>query len=96
MTKCNCTPSQSLAGDGCRYCNPQEHIDRLVDQTKDDQQEIERFRAALEERNKYEEVLVEIACDEYDEHGMKVADYEAAYRALLKKAADALGWEEQK
>ena len=26
---CKCTMAQSLTGDGCRYCQPQEYIDRL-------------------------------------------------------------------
>lgn len=29
--RCKCPMSISLTGDGCRYCQPQEHIDRLQD-----------------------------------------------------------------
>ncbi|GAB2471990.1 hypothetical protein GCM10027082_24380 [Comamonas humi] len=31
MSKCQCTFAQRATGDGCRYCNPQEFIDRLLD-----------------------------------------------------------------
>lgn len=27
--RCKCTMAISLTGDGCRYCQPQEYIDRL-------------------------------------------------------------------
>lgn len=27
--RCSCTFSQRVLGDGCRYCQPQEYIDRL-------------------------------------------------------------------
>lgn len=40
MNKCNCTIAISLNGDGCRYCQPQEYIDRLHEQINDT--EIER------------------------------------------------------
>lgn len=31
MSKCKCSMSISVLGDGCRYCQPQEQIDRLAD-----------------------------------------------------------------
>jgi hypothetical protein len=33
--KCQCTLSQAMVGDGCRFCQPQEHIDRLEEWVKD-------------------------------------------------------------
>ena len=27
--RCKCIMAKSLTGDGCRYCQPQEYIDRL-------------------------------------------------------------------
>lgn len=40
MSECKCTMAQSITGDGCRYCQPQEYIDRLHEQINDT--EIER------------------------------------------------------
>ncbi len=31
MSECKCSMSISVLGDGCRYCQPQDHIDRLAD-----------------------------------------------------------------
>lgn len=31
MSKCKCSKSISVLGDGCRYCQPQEQIDSLAD-----------------------------------------------------------------
>ena len=33
--KCKCSFSIRLLGDGCRYCQPQEYIDRLHDSMED-------------------------------------------------------------
>jgi hypothetical protein len=33
--RCGCGFSKSMTGDGCRYCQPQEYIDRLLDQIKE-------------------------------------------------------------
>lgn len=38
-SKCKCTFAQKMQGDGCRYCNPQEYIDRLHEQLDDDARE---------------------------------------------------------
>ena len=35
LSKCRCTFAQCLVGDGCRYCNPQEYIDRLHERIED-------------------------------------------------------------
>ena len=32
--KCKCSLAISLNGDGCRYCQPQEYIDRLASDNK--------------------------------------------------------------
>jgi len=34
--KCACTLAISVLGDGCRYCQPQEYIDRMHEQMADD------------------------------------------------------------
>lgn len=33
--KCKCSFSIRILGDGCRYCQPQEYIDRLHDSMED-------------------------------------------------------------
>jgi hypothetical protein len=33
--KCQCSFSIRMTGDGCRYCQPQEYIDRLHDSMED-------------------------------------------------------------
>ncbi len=40
MGKCECSMSISVLGDGCRYCQPQEYIDRLHDQIEDERDEL--------------------------------------------------------
>ena len=37
---CDCTISHRVNGDGCRYCQPQEHIDRLTDWINEARDEI--------------------------------------------------------
>lgn len=37
--RCKCSMSISALGDGCRYCQPQEYIDRLHRQIEDDREE---------------------------------------------------------
>ena len=31
MSQCKCDLRTKLVGDGCRYCNPQEYIDNLIE-----------------------------------------------------------------
>lgn len=38
--RCKCSMRIKLVGDGCRYCNPHEYIDRLHEQMADDAKEI--------------------------------------------------------
>lgn len=40
LSKCPCTFAQRLVGDGCRYCNPQEYIDRLHERIKELEKEL--------------------------------------------------------
>ena len=47
--KCECTLAISLCGDGCRYCQPQEYIDRLHEQCEEIDKENEVMMEALEE-----------------------------------------------
>jgi hypothetical protein len=44
---CKCSFRIRMVGDGCRYCQPQEYIDRLHDNAKDDQEEIDRQAAQI-------------------------------------------------
>ena len=43
-SKCRCTFAQKMVGDGCRYCNPQEYIDRLHDRVEDAEADAARYR----------------------------------------------------
>jgi hypothetical protein len=47
--ECQCSLRIRLTGDGCRYCQPQDYIDRLHDNAKDDHDEIERLEARIAE-----------------------------------------------
>jgi hypothetical protein len=39
MRECQCSLSASLTGDGCRYCQPQTHIDKLKECLKEERDE---------------------------------------------------------
>ena len=49
MSKCTCRMAISVLGDGCRYCQPQEYIDRMHEQMDDEQVERDAALALLEE-----------------------------------------------
>ena len=34
-SKCNCSLTISMLGDGCRYCQPQLYIDQLEEEVRD-------------------------------------------------------------
>lgn len=46
-SRCKCTMAISMVGDGCRYCQPQEHIDRLGDIISDMESEAEPTHYAV-------------------------------------------------
>jgi hypothetical protein len=41
--RCKCTFAQYMVGDGCRYCNPQEYIDKLQDIIEDMEKEYDEL-----------------------------------------------------
>lgn len=43
MGNCKCSLAISLVGDGCRYCQPQEYIDRLEEYLNEEREEIARL-----------------------------------------------------
>lgn len=45
--KCKCTMSISVLGDGCRYCQPQEYIDRLHESIIEERAEFSKEREQL-------------------------------------------------
>ena len=49
MVKCKCTFAIRMLGEGCRYCQPQEYIDRMHEQMADEQVERDAALAMLEE-----------------------------------------------
>lgn len=56
MDKCDCTISHRVNGDGCRYCQPQEYIERLSDWINEAREEI---TALAKERKDLEHRLSE-------------------------------------
>lgn len=46
-SRCKCSTPISVLGDGCRYCQPQEHIDRLGDIISDMESEAEPTHYAV-------------------------------------------------
>jgi len=45
MKKCECSLSISLTGDGCRYCQPQDYIDKISEWLEDTRKENEQLQA---------------------------------------------------
>jgi len=41
--RCQCSFSISILGDGCRYCQPQEHIDKLYSIIKEMEKEYDEL-----------------------------------------------------
>ena len=41
--KCKCSMSSRVRGDGCRYCLPQEYIDRLEEYLDEERQELKEL-----------------------------------------------------
>ena len=59
MSKCKCSMSISMLGDGCRYCQPQQYIDKLAEWLEESraeattlEAECERLRASLNDAAK--------------------------------------------
>jgi|SRR5690554_64761 len=47
-SRCKCPMAISMTGDGCRYCQPQEHIDRTSEWLNEGREEIDRLQAENE------------------------------------------------
>ena len=67
--KCKCTMSISMLGDGCRYCQPQEYIERLHDALKYEEEDyIEWLEGLLEKvKDKYEIETADVLLAEINE-----------------------------
>lgn len=70
MDTCNCTMSISVLGDGCRYCQPQEYIDRLHDTIEAEREDYEEELNALQA--KLDEVMLEYCPEEMTEEQVAV------------------------
>lgn len=46
--RCKCPIAISMTGDGCRYCQPQDHIDRMGEWLDEEREEIDRLQAENE------------------------------------------------
>lgn len=60
MSECKCTFAIKILGDGCRYCQPQEYIDRLIDGYE---QDIEELKEIMYYAIKAGDWKVDGACD---------------------------------
>jgi len=78
MSSCKCTMAQSAVGDGCRYCQPQEYIDRLHDHMAEDEKDWQ------EERSKLMWALDEcVSCFNYPEWSDRCEEIENKARTIL-------------
>ena len=75
MSKCNCTMTQKLVGDGCQKCNPALVIDMLELHIQDLEHEVEQLQL---ENQKLREALENIA-------------FEADLRWIDRAVQEALG-----
>ena len=48
MSKCKCSMSISMLGDGCRYCQPQQYIDKLAEWLEESRAEATTLEAECE------------------------------------------------
>jgi hypothetical protein len=46
--KCECSLSISIGGDGCRYCQPQEYIDRAIEGYNELESEYDELKESFE------------------------------------------------
>jgi hypothetical protein len=101
VPKCKCSMSISVLGDGCRYCQPQEYIDRLsemLDDERADNLAIHAFDEAVElkECAKY---LKEMAL-KLEKHGqtpmsgLEESAIRGAWKMCAKSRANRAGWAE--
>jgi hypothetical protein len=54
--RCKCSMSISMVGDGCRYCQPQEHIDTLshiIGGLEEENKELEEELAGIQAKEGY-------------------------------------------
>jgi len=80
MSKCQCDLRTKLVGDGCRYCNAQEYIDKLIES-------LEELIEAIEEQRPW----VSLTNEDYEELHLEMGDayfyqdYGRAIEAKLKE-----------
>ena len=79
INKCECSMSISIHGDGCRYCQPQEYIDRL-------HRHIEQDKEALDELAEWLREQI-VKCDRWEGHYLEAID---VYKKVLLEMGVAL------
>lgn len=66
MSKCQCSMAIRMTGDGCRYCQPQEYIDRMSEWLQESREEAASLEAERDqlkaENERLGDVLRSIAC----------------------------------
>ena len=91
MSQCKCTMAQSVTGDGCRYCQPQEYIDRLHEYLETEREEVQSLAdeiTAYEERIAQLEQLLRSAAYEINESGWGAVELLAQIDKALEQNND--------
>lgn len=88
VPKCKCSMSISVLGDGCRYCQPQEYIDRIHDQMEDDRAMVVPDGWKLVPVDATEEILEVLYHNGIDEPDSLLRDIWAALLAASSAPGD--------
>lgn len=77
--RCKCTMSMSVTGDGCRYCQPQLHIERLGEWLDEERNEI----IALHTKSRELQVKVSALVEALEQAGRALHELDDGHVALV-------------